>query len=363
MIGGVIVSLGLSASPAEAAGLPLVISATVNYSQKTLSISGQNFGGSPSVTVNSMAFGTLSSASNQIVAKFPDAAPPASFVPGTYFLTIQSKNQLPAIFTVDIGANGAPGPAGLQGAAGPAGAAGAPGPAGPAGPQGLAGSMGPTGATGAVGATGAAGPTGLAGPAGPKGDPGAPGTGAGIPTCSAPNPYLVISEGTLACQPQYVDNGDGTVTDNRTALMWEKKTGTEFVPAVGDVHDVNNFYTWTAASPFDATGTLFTDFLQQLNGLSSTTAIGTCFAGHCDWRIPSIGEQRSLLAAPFPCGGGNPQCIDQAIFGPTKPTMYWSSSSMAGNPSGTWGIYFGSGFVGSASKSDGYFARAVRDVR
>ena len=27
-------------------------------------------------------------------------------------------------------------------------------------------------------------------------------------------------------QPRFVDNGDGTITDNQTGLMWEKKTGT-----------------------------------------------------------------------------------------------------------------------------------------
>jgi IPT/TIG domain len=123
VIGAAIAAAGLLSSPIQAAGLPLVISATVNYSQKTLNISGQNFGSSPSVTVNSTTIPTLSSASNQIVARFPDATPPSSFVPGTYFLTIQSKNQLPAIFTVDVGANGAPGPAGSSGPSGPQGAA------------------------------------------------------------------------------------------------------------------------------------------------------------------------------------------------------------------------------------------------
>lgn len=29
-----------------------------------------------------------------------------------------------------------------------------------------------------------------------------------------------------APQPRFVDNGDGTITDNQTGLMWEKKTGT-----------------------------------------------------------------------------------------------------------------------------------------
>lgn len=33
---------------------------------------------------------------------------------------------------------------------------------------------------------------------------------------------------------RYVDNGDGTITDKNTGLMWEKKT------TGGGVHEVNN---------------------------------------------------------------------------------------------------------------------------
>jgi hypothetical protein len=69
--------------PAHAAGLPLIISATVNYSQNTLTITGQNFGSSPSVQLDSLTFPTISSASNQIVADFPNSTPPSSFTPGT----------------------------------------------------------------------------------------------------------------------------------------------------------------------------------------------------------------------------------------------------------------------------------------
>jgi len=46
---------------AQAAGLPLVISATLNYSQNTLTISGQNFGISPTVTLDSITFPTMRS--------------------------------------------------------------------------------------------------------------------------------------------------------------------------------------------------------------------------------------------------------------------------------------------------------------
>jgi hypothetical protein len=48
----------------RAAGLPLVISATVDYTQNTLTISGQNFGSHPSVTLDALAFTTQSSASS-----------------------------------------------------------------------------------------------------------------------------------------------------------------------------------------------------------------------------------------------------------------------------------------------------------
>ena len=158
--------LGLLSSGTQAAGLPLVISATVDYMHNTLTISGQNFGSNPAVTLDSSAFPTQSSASSQIVANFPSGRAPSSFTPGTYFLAVQFKNQLPTIFAVDIGANGATGPTG------PAGAQGLPGIAGATGPVGPAGSGGPAGPAGIPGSTGATGAAGLTGPAGPQGPTG-----------------------------------------------------------------------------------------------------------------------------------------------------------------------------------------------
>src|SRR5450631_566299 len=171
-IGGVIAALGLVGASAQAAGLPLIVSATVNYTAKTLTITGQNFGSSPSVTLDSMTFPTMTSSGSQIVADFPNSTPPSSLTPGTYFLTVQFKNQLPSIFTVDIGANGAPGSVGAQGPVGPTG------PPGPQGVQGLTGATGATGAIGPpgpVGATGAGGAKGDTGPIGPAGASGAAG--------------------------------------------------------------------------------------------------------------------------------------------------------------------------------------------
>src|SRR5882757_2708217 len=83
---GVIASIGLVSSPVQAAGLPLVISATVDYAHGTLTINGQNFGIVSAVTLDSLLFNTQSSTSSQIVANFPSGHLPSSFIAGTYFL-------------------------------------------------------------------------------------------------------------------------------------------------------------------------------------------------------------------------------------------------------------------------------------
>jgi hypothetical protein len=183
-------ALAVVIASVRAAGLPLIVSATVNYTQKTLTINGQNLGGSPNITLDSMTFPTKSSASNQIVADFPNGSPPSSFMPGTYFLTVVFKNQLPTVFAVDIGANGPQGPAGpigAQGATGPAGPMGPVGPTGPAGsagPMGIAGPIGPPGPAGPIGSQGPAGPQGPTGSAGPQGPAG---TGTGTTNLGALN--------------------------------------------------------------------------------------------------------------------------------------------------------------------------------
>src|SRR5687768_14661896 len=48
---------------------------------------------------------------------------------------------------------------------------------------------------------------------------------------------------------EITDNGDGTITDHLTGLMWEKKTGTVgIVPALPSLHDVNNTYAWCSGT-------------------------------------------------------------------------------------------------------------------
>lgn len=150
------------------------------------------------------------------------------------------------------------------------------------------------------------------------------------------------------------------MTDNKTGLMWEQKV-TCGAQDFANPRCKENVYAWSAASPFtEPTGTLYSDFLERLNNLKSPNegTTTTCFGNYCDWRIPTVGELRSILSAPFPlCVSA--LCIDPA-FGPTQASYYWSSGSIPGYPAFAWGVYFNNGFVNGGTKTITSYARAVR---
>src|SRR5438445_7951373 len=75
----------------------------------------------------------------------------------------------------------------------------------------------------------------------------------------------------------YTDNGDGTITDNNTGLMWEK------LSMDGSVHDVSTTYPWANA---------FAQHVATLNG--------TSFAGHTDWRVPNVKELQNIINSDSP---------------------------------------------------------------
>ncbi|KJU82959.1 protein containing DUF1566 [Candidatus Magnetobacterium bavaricum] len=74
--------------------------------------------------------------------------------------------------------------------------------------------------------------------------------------------------------PRFSDNGDQTVTDNLTGLVWAKDAGT---PTLGSC--TGGVMTWQAAL----------NYVACLNTAS--------YLGHSDWRLPDVNELGSLVNA------------------------------------------------------------------
>jgi hypothetical protein len=146
----------------------------------------------------------------------------------------------------------------------------------------------------------------------------------------------------------FTDNGNGTVSDNLTGLMWEKNDDSNTGGSAG-IHDKDNTYLW--ANAFGK--------ISDLNGAA--------FAGHSDWRLPNRAELESLvsLEAVSPatysefhsgCAAGctvlNCSC--------TRSDFYWTSSTYKKDPTGAWIVYFVDGYVDFNFKPTAYAVRAVR---
>ncbi len=129
---------------------------------------------------------------------------------------------------------------------------------------------------------------------------------------------------------RYVDNQDGTVTDNCTGLMWQKDTA-----------DINGDGTYSGE-----------DIVEWYEALQYCESLE--LAGHSDWRLPNIKELESIVDY----GRYEPS----TVFPVRAPFWwYWSSSSRAYGPDYAWLVYFYDGCTGHGYK--GQDAGSVRAVR
>jgi hypothetical protein len=141
---------------------------------------------------------------------------------------------------------------------------------------------------------------------------------------------------------RWVANGDGTATDNLTGLVWEQKTND------ASVHGVSLGATWSASGTA-ADGDAYTAFLAPLN-------TPPCFAGQCDWRLPTLAELQTTLVVPFPCAG----CVDAVLAPRAASTNYWTSTTRVPNSAQVWGVSMTDGAVTGLFKTASMAIRAVR---
>jgi hypothetical protein len=133
---------------------------------------------------------------------------------------------------------------------------------------------------------------------------------------------------------QLIDNGDGTITDSRTGLVWKQC----LEGLSGDCSGTPDKFTWQQA--------------QQQPGIVNS---GAGFAGYTDWRMPNIKELQSIVEE---------QCYSPAInsnrFPNTPSSHVWSGSPYAYGSDFAWYVYFSSGHSGANVRYNNYAVRLVR---
>jgi len=159
---------------------------------------------------------------------------------------------------------------------------------------------------------------------------------AAVPKTGQTTPYAAGDDGTLqkgVTIGTRFTAANGTVTDNRTGLIW--------------LQDAN----CAAVSP-----KTWANALTSCNSLAS----GTC--GLADgstagqWRLPNRFELESLLdlqkALPA-LPTGHP-------FSSVQPVFYWSATTYADDPSSAWVVDLIDGFVNAPGKTNTYYVWPVR---
>jgi len=147
----------------------------------------------------------------------------------------------------------------------------------------------------------------------------------GQTTSSATGDDGDLEKGVPWPNPRFIDNGDGTITDNLTGLIWLK--------------DANCFgqRTWYSA-------------MSDSNGLADGSCGLTDGSNVGDWRLPNSNELASLIhkgyynpAVPNTAGTGHWSEGDPFIN--LSSSIYWSSTNAPYFNNGAWFVFMDYGVV------------------
>jgi uncharacterized protein (TIGR02145 family) len=158
------------------------------------------------------------------------------------------------------------------------------------------------------------------------------------------------SAGAVRVASTMRDNGDGTVTDPATGLVWEKKPSTGYLNwEQAKAHCQAKGRGWHLPTISELRSLIRGCPATQTGG-SCNLADGGCTGWNCrDSSCDGCGYQKG------PAGG----CYwDSTLEGGCG--WFWSSSPVADDSGNAWGVTFGVGDVGSPGVND---ARGVRCVR
>ena len=170
----------------------------------------------------------------------------------------------------------------------------------------------------------------------PMGNVWASGEPAPVPKSGQTTPYSTGDDGTLQKgvawpDPRFTDNGDGTITDNLTDLIWLKNA------------DCFGLRRWSTA---------LTDASNLANascGLADGSVTG-------DWKLPNLRELKSLIDY----GQHNPALPSGHPFTGVQTNNYWSSTTYANGTSHAWHVYLYNGYVDGNGKTNSLYVWPVR---
>jgi len=159
---------------------------------------------------------------------------------------------------------------------------------------------------------------------------------ANIPLTGQTTSYATGDDGDLQKgipwpNPRFTDNGDGTVTDNLTGLIWLKNA------------DCFGTRTWAQA-------------LSDCNGLASGSCGLTDGSSASEWRLPNRRELFSLIDDD----NYSPALPSGHPFTNVQSAYYWSSSTDTFYSDYAWSVVMLSGYVLNNPKSLFYNVWPVR---
>ena len=132
----------------------------------------------------------------------------------------------------------------------------------------------------------------------------------------------------------FTDNGDGTVTDRDTGLMW-----------VADPSRCG--ISW---------GMPGTPLAMDITTASIATA-GLNYAGYTDWRLPDVNELSTLVDY-----SRTSPSLSPTFFPNVQANKYWAGTPWAGMAGNFWTVDFDSGWTDYDFQPNTNFIRPVRNA-
>lgn len=150
--------------------------------------------------------------------------------------------------------------------------------------------------------------------------------------------------------PHFTDNGDGTVSDKLTGLVWLQNADCLEGPVA-----------WSDALTFAAA--LHDGWTGDPEGSDCGLADGSSPG---DWRIPAIRELLSIIHYNYynPAlsdASGKAQWTTNSPFAGVKAENYWTSTNYANGATFAWDVHLKSGDNGVSNKAVRLYAWPVRD--